>query len=174
MKLNRLLVSSALISIFALTQADASKQYYEYKAKAKPAKGLGFFGDHAYVCVKRKKKKHHHMRTIRNYGCYSQSNWTTSGGRTTARYFVRKTSKSKKRFEGAKCTTWHPDCSVHGWNYLNVGVCHQAANMFLYGASRYAQIGHSTRGYTSGFNSRALFGPYGHTWRACRKSCYHE
>ena len=174
MKLNKLLMSTVLISIIALVPVNASKKYYEYKAKARPANGvMGRIGDHAYVCVKKKKKKHGHMRTIRNYGCYSQGTWGTSRGHTTARYFVKKTSKSKKRFKGAKCTAVKKACSLVGFpRYLNWGVCHQAANRFLYGANKYAIIGSRTRGFMNGFNSYRKYGAYGKHWDTCKRACY--
>ena len=134
---------------------------------------MGFVGDHAYVCLKRKRRKHHKLRTIRNYGCYSQGTWGTSGGHTTARYLVKKTSKSKRRKKGAICTSRNEACSLAGFgNYLKKGVCHQAANRFLYGAHYGAHIGNNTRGYRSGFNSYSRYGLYGKNWNACRRACY--
>ncbi len=176
MKLNKLLISSVLISILTLTHANAGKQVYEYKVKARRANGwLGAFGDHTYACVKRKKKKHGHMRTIRNYGCFSQVG-ENRGGHTISRFLAIRNSKSKKGFRGSKCTTRHPACSLktQDYNYAIWGLCHQATNMFLYGINKYARISSNTRGYMNRVHSFDLFGTYGHNWKACKRACYRE
>lgn len=173
MKFNKFVASSVLLTIMSLTYIEASQKVYEYKAKARSANGLmGKIGDHAYACIKKKRKKHGKLKTVRNYGCYSQGTWGTSGWHTVAKFLVIKSSKTKKRKDGAICTSKHKSCSLTGWRYNRFGVCHQATNRFLYGANKYARINNKVRGYLSGYSSVVHFGQYGLFWNRCKRVCY--
>ena len=164
------LASLVLIS----TQAVAKSQYYVYYVKSKPANGsLKYIGHHTYSCIKKKKGKH--GRTIRNYHCFDQFH-DSHGGKTRRKYYIKKSSKSKKLKKGAKCTITHPECNLASpRHYAKYGTCHQAANRFLYGAGSHAEIPwyiYGYKAYSTVFSTYRVYGKYGFGWDKCKRACY--
>ncbi len=167
-----IVVAVSVAVALSLTGGNAlakSKKYYEFKLKAMPANILwGKTGDHTYVCIKKLKKKHGRYKTVRNYGCRSNTG-RSSGGSTRGRWIVKGNS-GKHGKNGALCTRKHEACVIKLWkNYGIDGVCHQEANRMLHGGRG---ILVNVYGDNEGLHTYRYFGSHGRHWNTCRSACY--
>ncbi len=130
------------------------------------------WGDHTYVCIKKRKKKHGRLRTIRNYGCHNQPHFGNPwGGSERGRWLVRKSKSTKKAKDGALKVTHKWYCRMI---YGVAGLCHQEANRVLYGARKaHAGFGRNIHGYLNGRTySYYQYGRYGKGWWSCKFYAY--